>query len=55
MKLFTSRAYKKSKSKKNDDSQKTPRKNEDRIRIIPSKLLNNFSLEFNQFKNKGKK
>ena len=53
IKLFTSRNLSKSKSKKNEDMQKTPKKEEDKIKIIPSSLLNNFSKEFHSFKNKG--
>ena len=53
--LFSARIANKSKSKSKifDDTQKTPKKDEDRIKIIPSRLLNKFSLEFNSFKNKG--
>ena len=52
MNLFSERINSK-KSKRIDDLQKTPKKNEDKIKIIPSELLNNFSIEFNLFKNKG--
>ena len=51
--LFSARFISKSKLKKNDDLQKTPKKDEDKIKIIPSRLLNNFSLEFNTFRNHG--
>ena len=36
-----------------DDLQKTPKKEEDKIKIIPGVLLNNFSSELNLLKNKG--
>ena len=51
--LFSARFISKSKLKKNDDLQKTPKKDEDKIKIIPSRLLNNFSLEFNTYRNQG--
>ena len=51
MNLFSERIINK-KAKKLDELQKTPKKDEDKIKIIPSKLLDNFSLEFNLFKNK---
>ena len=46
--LFSARIANKSRSKSKifDDSQKTPKKDEDRIRIIPSRLINKFSVEF---------
>jgi hypothetical protein len=54
MNLFSDRVMSK-KTKKIEELQelqKTPKKNEDKIKIIPSELINNFSLEFNLFKNK---
>ena len=51
--LFSARFLSKSKLKKSDDLQKTPKKDEDKIKIIPSHLLNNFSLEFNTYRNQG--
>ena len=49
--LFSARIKSRSKSKQLDNS-KTPKKYEDKVKIIPSKLLNNFSLEFNKLKTK---
>ena len=54
MNLFSDRVMSKKTKKMEElqELQKTPKKSEDKIKIIPSELINNFSLEFNLFKNK---
>ena len=52
--LFSARIQNRNRNRtKQLDNSKTPKKNEDKIKITPSQLLNNFSEEFNKYKAKG--